>query len=82
MKKRFEKLSESEQAMTELAYHQMKPEDFDLTMTKAKHHTPAALRLPTALVARLQTVATSAGETEYQQMVFRWIEERLELEHA
>ncbi len=82
MNKRFEKLSESEQAATELAYHQMQPEDFETMMTKAKHHAPAALRLPTALVVRLQIVAASAGESEYEQMVCRWLEERLELEHA
>ena len=82
MTTRFEELSKAEQEMTELAYQQMNPEDFDALMAKAKQHVPAALRLPSALVERLQTVAESAGEPEYQVMALRWIEERLQLERA
>ena len=82
MKQRFEELSKAEQETVELAYQQMSPADFDGLMANAKRHVPAALRLPSALVERLQTVAESAGEPEYQVMVRRWIEERLQLERA
>jgi hypothetical protein len=78
MKRRFEDLSKSEQEQAELAYHQMEPEVFDEQMAQAKRQVPAALRLPPELVERLQAVAASEGEPEYQIMVRKWIEERLQ----
>ena len=80
MKKQFGKLSKAEQEEVELQYHQMKPEDFDELMAKAEHHVPSAIHLPSQLVAKLQLVAEAAGEEEYQPMVRRWIEERLQQE--
>jgi len=80
MKKQFGKLSKTEQEQVESAYHRMKPEDFDEQMSRAKTHTPASFRLPARLVKRLQKVAKSSGETEYQAMVRKWIEERLKQE--
>lgn len=80
MKKQFSKLSKTEREAMELAYHQMRPEDFDEQMGQAKRHTPSAIRLPDSLVTALQTAAATAGETSYQPMVTRWIEERLQLE--
>lgn len=80
MKKQFSKLSKTAQEKIELAYHQMKPEDFDQQMADAKTHSPAAVRLPARLVKQLQKAAKSSGETEYQTMVRKWIEERLQQE--
>ncbi len=78
MKKQFSKLTKAEQEKVELAYHQMKPEDFDELMTNAKRHIPETIRLPKKLVKHLKAVAQSEGEPEYQVMVRRWIEERLQ----
>jgi hypothetical protein len=44
MKKQFAKLSKAEQEKVELRYHQMKPEDFDKVMSRAKRQTPATPR--------------------------------------
>jgi hypothetical protein len=82
MKKRFNELSESEQEAVELAYQQMKPEEFDEQMAQAKQKAPAVLRLPPELVKTLEAVAESEGEPEYQVMVRRWIEERLQQKQA
>ena len=80
MKKQFSKLSKVEQEEVEQAYHQMNPDEFDELMETAEHHVPSVIKLPSRLVAKLQSVAESAGETEYQTMVKRWIEERLQQE--
>lgn len=80
MKKRFGKFSKAEQEKIELAYHQMEPEEFDEPMSRARRHTPNVIRLPPRLVETLKTVAELDGETEYQAMVRRWIEERLQQE--
>lgn len=80
MKKQFGKLSKTEQEHVELAYHQMKPDDFGAQMTQAKAHSPAAVRLPARLVKRLQKAAKSSGEAEYQTLVRKWLEERLQQE--
>jgi len=82
MKKRFDELSKSEQVQAELAYQQMEPEEFEDQMAQATLHTPTALRLPSTLVESLKKVAESEGEPEYQTMVRRWIEERLQRERA
>jgi hypothetical protein len=78
MKKQFGKLAKAQQEKAELAYHQMKPEDFDDLMANAKRHVPETIRLPKKLVKHLQAVAKAEGEPEYQVMVRRWIEERLQ----
>ena len=80
MKKRSSKLSKAEQEKIELEYHQMKPEDFDDLMTRAKRHTPTAIRLPAHLVETLKMMAELEGEPQYQTLVRRWIEERLQQE--
>ena len=80
MKKHFGELPKAEQEKIELEYHRMKPEEFDEQMAQAKRHTPDTIRLPAELVETLKTVAESEGETEYQTMVKRWIEERLQQE--
>lgn len=82
MKKQFSKLSKAEQEEVELAYHQMNPEDFDEMMANAQHHVPNAIHLPSRLVTKLQLVAEAVGEEEYQPMVRRWIEERLQQERV
>jgi hypothetical protein len=78
MKRRFDELSKTEQEQAELAYHQMEPEVFDVQMAQAKGQIPAALRLPPELVERLQAAAAAEGEPEYQIMVRKWLEERLQ----
>jgi len=80
MKKQFGKLSKAAQEKIELEYHQMKPEKFDKPMSRAKRHTPTTIRLSPQLVERLKAVAKSEGEPEYETMVRRWIEERLQQE--
>lgn len=82
MSKQFSKLSQAEQEAVELEYHQMRPEEFDELMKEAQQHTPDVIRLPARLVAKLRKKAASAGEPEYQAMVRRWIEERLQQEHG
>jgi hypothetical protein len=81
MGKNFSDLSSSEQEAMELEYHQMKPEDFDEQMEHAEKHIPNVLRLSPKLAESLQAMAEAAGESEYQPMVRRWIEERLQQEH-
>ncbi len=78
MRKRFGKLPKAERERIEAQYHGMKPEEFDRVMSRAKQHTPIAIRLPQQLVRTLKRVAESEGELEYQTMVRRWIEERLQ----
>lgn len=80
MKKRFSKLTKTEQEKIEAEYHQMKPEDFDEQMMDAKHHSPDVIRLPKDLIAILQAMAQLEGETHYQAMVTKWIKERLQQE--
>ena len=80
MKKQFSKLSKTEQEKVEAEYHQVKPEDFDELMTHAGHHSPDAIRLPNDLIAVLKAMAKLEGETHYQAMVTKWIEERLRQE--
>src|SRR5437867_1705912 len=52
----------------------------DERMLRAKRQSPGAIRLPSKLVENLKTLAESEGEPEYQTMVKRWIEERLQQE--
>ncbi len=80
MKQRFNELSKTEQQDIELAYHQMKPEDFDEQMKQAEWHVPPVVQLSPQLAETLQVMAESAGETDFQTMVKRWIEERLQQE--
>jgi hypothetical protein len=80
MKKRFGKLPKAEQEKIELEYHHMKPEEFNEPMSRAKRHTPNVIRLPIQLIEELKAIAESEGESGYQTMVRRWIEERLQQE--
>jgi hypothetical protein len=80
MSKRFSSLSKTEQRKVEAAYHQMQPADFDEFMAQAEQHTPETIRLPATLVEELKAMAELAGEQQYQTMVKRWIEERLQQE--
>ena len=77
MKKKFSKLTKSEQAKVEADYHRMKPEALDAVISRAKPHSPDAIRLSPRLVRKLKTIAESEGEPEYRRMVQRWVEERL-----
>lgn len=78
IRKQFRKLPKDQKEGVETEYHRMKPEEFDGMMSRAKRHTPIAIRLPQRLVRILKRVARSEGELEYQTMVRRWIEERLQ----
>lgn len=80
MKKDIGKLSKSERERIESQYQRMSPKEFDERMSRAKRYSPRAIRLPPRLVENLKTLAESEGETEYQAMVRRWIEERLKME--
>lgn len=80
MKKQFGKLSKSERQKIEAQYQELSPQDFDERMSRAKRLSPGAIRLPSKLVENLKTLAESEGEPEYQKMVKRWIEERLQQE--
>ncbi len=80
MKKQFAKLSKTEQEKVEMEYHRMKPEEFDEPMSQARRHTPDVIRLPMSLIEELKAMAALEGESEYQTMVRRWIEERLQQE--
>lgn len=77
MKKNFGKLAKSARAKVEAEYHRMKPEELNEVMSRARSHSPDAIRLSSRLVRRLKTVAESEGEPEYRTMVQRWVEERL-----
>jgi len=77
MKKKFSELTKSEQAKVEAEYHRMKPEELDAVISRAKSHSPDAIRLSPRLVRKLKTVAESEGESEYRTMVQKWVEERL-----
>ena len=72
--------SKSERGKIEAEYHRMEPADLDERMSHAKRHSPGAIRLPPKLVENLQSLAEFEGEREYQAMVRRWIEERLQQE--
>lgn len=80
MKKQFGKLPKAEREKIEVRYHRMNPADLDERMSHAKRHSPGAIRLPPELVETLKMLAESEGEPEYQAMVRRWIEERLQQE--
>ena len=80
MKKQFSKLTKLEQEKVELEYHRMKPEEFDELMSRAKSHTPDAVLIPRKMAKTLKTIAKLEGESRYQTMVRRWIEERLQQE--
>ena len=80
MKKQFGKLPKNERETIEAEYHKMSPRDFDDRMSRTKRQSPGAIRLPPRLVENLKTLAESEGEPEYQTMVKRWIEERLQQE--
>ena len=76
MKKKFSKLTKSAKAKVEAEYHRMKPEELDAVISRAKSHSPDAIRLSPRLVRKLKTVAESEGESEYRTMVQKWVEER------
>jgi hypothetical protein len=80
MKKRLGKLSKAEQERSEMEYHQMKPDQFDEQMAKAKKHVADSVRLPREMVETLKVVAELEGERDCQTMVRKWIEERLQQE--
>ena len=80
MKKRFAKLSKTDQEEVEAEYHRMKPQDFDEMMSSATRHSPNAVRLPNRLVEELKTFAERQGKSEYQSIVKTWIKERLRQE--
>ena len=80
MKRQFGKLSQTEQEKVELEYHQMDPAELDGLMSRATLHAPDFIQLPPQLVKSLKIVAESEGETQYQMMVQRWVEERLQQE--
>ena len=81
MKKRFAELSKRQRERVESEYHNLKPEQFDDTMTSAVKHSPNAIRLPKKLVLKLKIVAKRKGEAEYRNIVKAWIEERLKQEN-
>jgi hypothetical protein len=82
MKKDLAKLPVRERARIESQFHDRNPRDLDERMSHAKRYSPAAIRLPPKLVENLKILAESEGEPEYQAMVKRWIEERLQRETA
>ncbi len=58
----------------------MRHEEFDEPMSRAKRYAPNVIRLPPQLIETLKAIAEAEGEPEYQAMVRRWIEERLQQE--
>jgi hypothetical protein len=80
MKRQFRRLPKKERERIEGEYHSMSPRDFDDRMSRTKRQSPGAIRLPSQLVENPKTLAESEGEPEYQTMVKRWIEERLQKE--
>jgi predicted DNA binding CopG/RHH family protein len=82
MTRNFNSLSPDEQHEIELAYHQMSPASFEKQMKQATRQSPEVLRLPSDLIESLKKRAQSSGEPAYQDMVRRWIEERLQQETA
>jgi len=80
MKKRFAKLSKSEQQKVEAWYHEQDPREFDDVMRRASSHSPDVIRLPSRLTATLKRLAKTKGEPEYQLMVTRWLKERVQKE--
>ena len=82
MKKQFGRLPKPQRDKIEAQYHRSKPESLDERMSQATRHSPAALRLSPKLVQSLRSHAESEGEPEYQTMVRRWIEERLQQERS
>jgi hypothetical protein len=77
MKKKFSELTKLERARLEADYHRMKPEELDEVMSRARSHSPDAIRLSPGLARKLKTVAESRGEPEYRTMAKKWLEERL-----
>jgi hypothetical protein len=80
MKKHFRRLPKNDRERIEAEYQRMSPRDFDDRMLRTKRRSPGAFRLPSKLVENLRTLAESEGEPEYQTMVKRWIQERLQQE--
>ena len=81
MKKRFAQLSKRERERVETKYHNMKPAELNETMSTAVRQSPDAIRLPKKLVLKLKIVAKRKGESEYQNIVKAWVEERLKKEN-
>jgi hypothetical protein len=52
MKKKFSKLTKSEQAREEANYHRMKPEELDAVISRAKSHSPDAIHLSPSIGKR------------------------------
>jgi hypothetical protein len=77
MKKKFSELTKLERARVEADYHRMKPEELDDVMSRARSHSPDAIRLSPGLARKLKTIAESRGEPEYRNMAKKWLEERL-----
>ncbi|MBI1761039.1 MAG: hypothetical protein HYR56_06335 [Acidobacteria bacterium] len=80
MKKQIRELAAVERAQLEEAYHQMNPADLDELMAHATSYQPVLFHLPEALVTQLKALAEVTGESGYQTMICRWIEERLQQE--
>jgi hypothetical protein len=80
MRKRFANLSRTEQEKVEAWYHEQNPLQFDDVMRRAASHSPDVIRLPPRLTATLKKLAKREGEPEYQIMVTRWLNERVQKE--
>ncbi len=80
MKKHLGKLPKPEREKIEAEFLARNPRDFDDRMSRAKRYSPRAIRLSPKMIEHLKMLAKSEGEPEYETMVKRWIEERLEKE--
>ena len=80
MKRRFDEIPKEEQEQVELEYHRMGPREFDELMSGARKQAVTSVRLPPELVKNLKAVAELEGESSYQSMIKKWIEERLKHE--
>jgi predicted DNA binding CopG/RHH family protein len=80
MRKPFNELSKAEQERIELEYHHMDPAEFNQPMSQARKCAARSIRLSDELVEALKVVAELEGEREYQTMVRKWINERLQQE--
>ena len=81
MRKQFGKLSKTEQEKVEIAwYHEQSSREFDDVMRRASSHNPDVIRLPARLTATLKKLEKKEGEPEYQLMVTRWLNERVQKE--
>jgi hypothetical protein len=58
----------------------MNPAEFNQQMSKARKCVARSIRLSGGLVEALKVVAELEGEREYQTMVRKWINERLQPE--